>query len=95
MIRIIARISARSGAEAELRQVLQALVLPSRAEPGCISYELFQDDEHPADFITFENWADRRAAETHLATEHVATAIAQAGNLLAQAPLIHRFTQLA
>lgn len=92
---IIARISSTPDAAPQLREILQALVGPSRNEPGCLSYELFQDDEQPADFITVERWTDDRAAEAHLATPHVAAAIAQASKLLGQPPLIHRFTQLA
>ena len=95
MVIIIARISAKSETVAELRQILKDLVAPSRAEAGCVSYELFQDNDDPRDFITVENWGDSAAADAHMSTPHVAAAIAQAGVLLAQPPLIHRFTQLA
>ena len=95
MVIIIARISAKSETVAELRQILKDLVAPSRAEAGCISYALFQDDDDPRDFITVENWGDSVAADAHMSTPHVAAAIAKAGVLLAQPPLIHRFTQLA
>ena len=95
MVIIIARISAKSETLAELRQILTDLVAPSRAEAGCVSYELFQDNDDPRDFITVENWGDSVAADAHMSTPHVAAAIAQAGVLLAQPPLIHRFTQLA
>jgi len=95
MVKIIARISSRAGAASQLRQVLHDLVGPSRDEPGCVSYELFQDDENPLDFVTIEHWADDRAADAHLTTPHVAEAIAKAAKVLAQPPLIHRFTQLA
>lgn len=79
----------------QVRDILTALVPPSRAEAGCLAYDLFQDDESPQDFITVESWADGRAADAHMATPHVADAIAKAGSLLAQAPVIHRFTPLA
>lgn len=95
MVKIIARISAKADAAAQMRQILIDLVAPSRREPGCLSYELFEDDENPLDFITIEQWTDSSAVEAHMASAHVGEAIAQAGNLLAQAPLIHCFTQLA
>ncbi|MCG2576963.1 antibiotic biosynthesis monooxygenase [Dechloromonas sp. XY25] len=95
MVKIIARISAKPGAAAQVRQILIDLVGPSRKEPGCLSYELFQDDENPADFITIEQWANSSAVAAHMATPHVGEAIAKAGSLLAVAPLIHSFTQLA
>jgi quinol monooxygenase YgiN len=92
---IIARISSTAAGVEQLREILTALVGPSRNEDGCFSYELFQDDDNPQDFITVEHWADDQAADAHMATPHVAAAIAQVGSLLSQPPLIHRFTQLA
>ena len=92
---IIARISSTVGGAEELREILTALVEPSRQEPDCLSYELFQDADHPPDFITVERWADDSAADAHLGTPHVAAAIARATSLLGQPPLIHRFRQLA
>ena len=92
---IIARISSTIGAAPQLQEILRDLVDPSRKEAACLSYELYQDDENPTDFITVERWADDSAAEAHLGTPHVATAITRASSLLSQPPLIHRFTQLA
>lgn len=95
MVKIIARISSRAHTAQQVRDILTALVPPSRAEAGCLSYELFQDDESPQDFITVESWADAAAVQAHLATSHVAQAIEKAASLLEQPPVIHRFTQLA
>ena len=95
MVKVIARISAKPDVAAQVRQILIDLVAPSRKEPGCLSYELFQDDENPVEFITVEQWSDSSAVAAHMATPHVGAAIAKAGSLLAGAPVIHRFTQLA
>mgnify|MGYP000903971738 CR=1 FL=1 len=94
MIRIMARITARAGAEKELLAVLQDLLLPSRGEEGCLSYELFHNQDDPLEFVTSEQWRDQAAADAHLVSPHVATAIARASDLLGQPPLIHRFTQI-
>jgi quinol monooxygenase YgiN len=91
----MARISAQSGREAKLREVLQDLVRPSRGEADCVSYELFENEDNPTEFVTVEQWANQAAVDAHMATPHVAAAIARAGELLAQAPLIHRFRQVA
>lgn len=95
MVIVIARISSKADAAAQIRQILTDLVAPSRREPGCLSYELFQDEENPLDFITMEQWTDSAAAAAHMATPHVGEAIAKASGLVAQPPLIHRFAQLA
>ena len=94
MIQVMARISAREGRSTTLRDVLRALVGPSCNEPGCISYQLFQDQDDPLVFVTIERWSDQSAADAHLATPHVAEAIAKAAELLAQPPIIHRFMQV-
>jgi quinol monooxygenase YgiN len=95
MVRIIARLSSKPGAVAQLAQVLTDLVAPTREEPGCAGYELFQDDEQPSEFLLVEAWADSPSAEAHLASRHVAEAFARAADLLATPPLIHRVTRLA
>lgn len=91
MVRIMARISARAGNEMKLRALLQDLLQPSRDEAGCMSYELFHNEDDPLEFVTVERWADQAAVDLHLASPHVAKAVALASELLAQPPLIHRF----
>lgn len=92
MIRIMARITAKAGSEAELREVLQVLLSPSRQESGCLSYELFHNQDNPLEFVTLEHWRDQAAADAHMTTAHLAKAIACATPMLAQAPTIDRFS---
>lgn len=94
MVKVIAKISSRAGMADQLRQVLTALVVPSRDEPGCLGYEMFQDEEDPVEFVAVENWADAEAAAAHMNTAHVAEAIAKATDWLAQPPVIHRYKRL-
>jgi quinol monooxygenase YgiN len=68
MVTIMARITARAGSETTLRSVLQDLVAPSREESGCVSYDLFENEDHPLEFVTVEQWLDQAAADAHLAT---------------------------
>ncbi|HSN59282.1 MAG TPA: putative quinol monooxygenase [Clostridiaceae bacterium] len=43
---------------------------PSRAEKGCLSYELFQDQKDPRVFAIIEEWADQEALDMHKKEEH-------------------------
>jgi quinol monooxygenase YgiN len=95
MIKVMARISSRAATTSALGSILRDLVDPTRGEPGRLNYELFQDDDDPLEFVTIEHWADQAAADAHLATPHVAAAFARAGDLLAQPPVIHRYTRIA
>ena len=44
-----------------LRDALLALVTPTRAETGCLAYDLYEDAD--GSFVLFENW--RSEAELH------------------------------
>ena len=61
---------AAPGREKELEQVLLALREVSRSEPGCLTYELSRDPEHPAKFLLYEKFRDSDAHAAHLAAPH-------------------------
>ncbi|MEA2683606.1 MAG: hypothetical protein QOK05_1934 [Chloroflexota bacterium] len=42
-------------------------VLRSRAEPGCISHDVYQDVQDANRVLFMERWADRAALEAHFA----------------------------
>jgi quinol monooxygenase YgiN len=68
---IIARVRAKAGQESRLRQELQRLLAPTRAEAGCISYDLHQSQSDPALFVFYENWASQAALDAHFQTPHL------------------------
>lgn len=39
----------------------------SRAEPGCLSHDLYIDSENGLKLFFFERWADRAALQAHFA----------------------------
>ena len=42
------------------------MLTPSRAESGCFNYDVFQSNDDPAIFFTYENWTgQRRARRAH------------------------------
>ncbi|HTZ57869.1 MAG TPA: putative quinol monooxygenase [Acidobacteriaceae bacterium] len=62
---------AAPGHEKELGAQLHSLVAPTRAEPGCMVYELHFDPEDPAKFMFYEKFASQAALDHHLATPHL------------------------
>jgi quinol monooxygenase YgiN len=46
-LRVVARIKAKSDKIDKVRELLSALVEPTRREPGCIVYELLQNRNDP------------------------------------------------
>ncbi len=59
------------GAEDDLKAHLLALAAPTRAESGCIAYDLYQSPQHPHEFMRFEIWASPEALEAHKQTPHL------------------------
>ncbi len=70
-IAVVATMKAKTGRTGELKNALQALVAPSRADAGCIRYELHQDTEDEATFVFIEQWESRESLEAHLAQPHL------------------------
>ncbi|PKG58698.1 antibiotic biosynthesis monooxygenase [Shewanella sp. GutDb-MelDb] len=69
---IIAKIDSIEFVKAELIKLIDI----TRAEAGCINYDLHQDNENPAHFVFYENWQSREQLQTHLANSHLADYIA-------------------
>jgi quinol monooxygenase YgiN len=76
-LKVIARIRARPEKIEEMRALLTGLVGPTRAEPGCLRYELLHNTADPADFTFVEEWRDDAALESHFNTGHVQAALAR------------------
>lgn len=81
-LRVVAHARAREGRGAELREVFESVVDPTRAEPGNISYELLASHDDELDFTFVEEWKDGDALDAHLATPHVKAAEARFPDLL-------------
>jgi quinol monooxygenase YgiN len=68
-IRVIARFEARTGNEGQLRALLQSMLAPTRAEPGCKGYELYESVSSGR-FYFYETWETEAALDQHKATPH-------------------------
>ena len=90
-LRVVARVKARPGRVNELLSVLNSMVEPTRKEPGCISYELLQNNEDPTDFTLIEEWQSDTALQSHFATKHFKEALTKMPNLIAAEPDIRRY----
>lgn len=82
-IRVVAHLQAHPDKANELRELLEGLVVPTRQEVGCVSYELLESLEDPAKFTFVEEWTSEEALRAHLGTEHVQYALASFPDLLA------------
>ena len=89
---VVAVITAKEGSVDVTRDALTALVAPTRAEEGCLSYELYESAAVPGVFVTIESWRSQADVDAHLGSEHVAAALTAASEALAVPPAIHPLT---
>ena|SRR5258708_39228814 len=68
-VRVIARFVARKGKEDQLRALLESILVPTHAEPGCKMYELYESDSNGR-FYLHEIWESQAALDQHAATPH-------------------------
>ena len=69
---IIARILAKEEKRELVKSELLKLIDITRAEEGCISYDLHQDNENPNLFLFYENWTNRDLWQKHMNNPHLA-----------------------
>lgn len=69
---IVANIKANPDKIALVKKELEKLLAITRAEAGCINYDLHQDNDNPAHFMFYENWESRELWQTHMNAPHLA-----------------------
>jgi quinol monooxygenase YgiN len=61
---------AKPGEEEAVAQLLQTMMVKSRAEPGCLRYEVLRAVDNPRQFVLLEIYESQAALETHTESEH-------------------------
>lgn len=68
---IVAEVLAVPGKEDLLRRELTGLVEPTRAEAGCLRYDLHEDNASPGLFLFYETWETRDLWRAHMEAPHI------------------------
>lgn len=79
-------VRAKLGQEHELGRRMVSLLAPTRAEPGCLSYDLFQSTEDPGIWVLIERWRSLADLESHVRTSHMAAFLERSGEVLENPP---------
>jgi len=79
---VVAVFRARPETAAALLAMLESLVQPTRAEPGCNRYDLYRSIDDPLVFFFDEAWASESDHRRHLETPHVRRFLEAAPSLL-------------
>ncbi|SIR36229.1 Quinol monooxygenase YgiN [Rhizobium sp. RU20A] len=78
---VIATLRARKGLEQSLFDALKALLPPTRAEAGCVIYDMHRSIEEPGTFKFFEIWESRTHWDAHMQTAHLTAFAARQAEL--------------
>jgi quinol monooxygenase YgiN len=82
-VTLIVALRARPGQEAALEKELRALVAATRAERGCLAYELHVSSDQPGLFLLREIWRSLAYHQRHWETPHMKRWGERKGALLA------------
>ena len=69
---IVANIHAKADKVELVKSELMKLIQTTRAEAGCVNYDLHQDNDNPAHFLFYENWTSRELWQQHMGAPHLA-----------------------
>jgi quinol monooxygenase YgiN len=83
-VTVVVRLRAKPGREAQVQQELHALLAPTRAERGCINYDMHTAPNDPSLFLFYENWESEALLQAHLQNPQLKRWIALAEDLLAE-----------
>ena len=61
---------AKEGSEEKMKELLSAMVKPSKAEDGCLFYEIVQYEKNRRKFMAVETWRDEKALDGHKTSAH-------------------------
>jgi quinol monooxygenase YgiN len=94
-VTVVATFKAKTGMEATVRGAIEAVIAPTRAEPGCINYDLHQSSEDPSLFMLYENWTSKQVLDEHLAMPYLKDLIGKAEDMLAEPIGIALYTMIS
>jgi len=92
---VIAHLVAKPDRIEATRDFLLSLVGDTRAEPGCVDYDLHQDDANPAEFTFYENWSSRAEWDKHMKMPYLEEFARRAPDLFAAEPHIRLMTMIS
>ena len=92
-VELMVPVVAAEGKAAELKEVLQTLIEPTRAEPGNHFYRLYES-KTPGKLFFHELWENQEALDSHMKSPHFLAAVKKAEGLLAEPLEINQVTEV-
>src|SRR4051794_30946591 len=68
---LVIRLTVKDGSAAKFEETFAKAARATRAEKGCITYDLNRDSDEAARYVVYERWKSVAALESHLKSEHI------------------------
>jgi len=81
-VAVLAKIKAKPDKIDKLKAELVSMMEPSRAESGCVKYNLHVSDEDETQFMFYEVWKSKEDFAKHTETPHLQGLLAKMGELI-------------
>jgi quinol monooxygenase YgiN len=85
---VLATAKAKPGKETDLEEALREAAAPTKAQHGCLQFELYRSAEDPAVMMAFERWSSNEDHERHLQGDHIKTLMTRFDRILGAPPVI-------
>ena len=83
-VTVVAEFWAKDGCAGALRDELVAMLKPTRAEEGCINYDLHEIADEDGRFLFYENWTSEELLRKHLGSAHICKYRENTADLIAE-----------
>jgi len=94
MIKVVAQFFIRNGEMERALTLGKELVLETRKESGCVSYELCQSLKNDTHIAFIEEWENQAALDAHFQTPHFTDLVPKLLALTAQETVIAAFSKV-
>ena len=85
---LVARLKVKDDAVEEAKQAALDIVADSRAEAGCVNYDIHQAIDDPTVFVWHETWKNKAAIDEHFETDFFKNFFAKVEGFAAEPPQI-------
>lgn len=85
---LVARLKVKNETVEEGKRLALSLVEPSRAEAGCLNYDIHQAIDDETVFVWHETWANKAALDEHFAMPYFTDFFAKVQEIAAEEPQI-------
>jgi len=92
---LLVTLRARDAFSVLLRDELAILATMSRADAGCLRYDVLEELEEPGRFVLFEEWLDEDSLTDHNTQRHVVLFVEKSASMLAAPMRIQRLRRAA